>query len=169
MCSLVSRLNFTRESSFKGTPLDWALANVFKDRFSAALSGCEQNKTACSEIYQRHRHLNLPLGSTVPLTFPGTSQFWNKSNAISLWSSCTAPAGQQIMMTAKTFDRMRLCFKTKFSKQRFSDALLVAHRITKNANIFKFTFMLNSSTQLCIQPVKLDDVTRLWIMMYWRF
>ena len=26
--SRVSRLNFTRESSFKGTPLDWALANI---------------------------------------------------------------------------------------------------------------------------------------------
>ena len=31
MCSPVSRLNFTRKSSFEGTPLDWALANVFED------------------------------------------------------------------------------------------------------------------------------------------
>ena len=32
LCSRVnSCLNFTRESSFKGTPLDWALANVFED------------------------------------------------------------------------------------------------------------------------------------------
>ena len=30
-CSRVSHLNFTRESSFKGTPLDWALAKVFED------------------------------------------------------------------------------------------------------------------------------------------
>ena len=54
-------LNFSRESSYKGTSLDWALANVFEFvRFSVALSGYEQNKTARSEIYQRHRHLNLP-------------------------------------------------------------------------------------------------------------
>ena len=39
MCSRASRLNFTRESSFKGIPLDWTLANVFEDldfRFSLA-------------------------------------------------------------------------------------------------------------------------------------
>ena len=45
MCSWVSRLNFTRERSFKDTPLDWALANVFEDIFSVTLSGCEQYKT----------------------------------------------------------------------------------------------------------------------------
>ena len=37
-------------------------------------------------------------------------------------------ARQKIMMTAKTLDRMRLCFKTKV---RFSEALRVAHRIYK--------------------------------------
>ena len=30
-------------------------------RFSVALSGCGRNKTARSEIYQQHRHLNLPV------------------------------------------------------------------------------------------------------------
>ena len=61
MCSRVRRLNFTRESSFKGIPLDWALANVFEDLDFLSHNYCEQNKTARSEIYQRHRHLNLPL------------------------------------------------------------------------------------------------------------
>ena len=45
-----SRLNFTRESSFKGT-LDWALANVFEDLYFILHNYCEQNKTARSEIY----------------------------------------------------------------------------------------------------------------------
>ena len=31
MSSRVIRFNFIRESSLKGTPLDWALANVFED------------------------------------------------------------------------------------------------------------------------------------------
>ena len=31
MCSRVSCLNFSRESTFKGTPPDWALANIFED------------------------------------------------------------------------------------------------------------------------------------------
>ena len=55
----VPEFNFTRESSFKGTPLDWA--RLRRLRFSVALSGCEQDKTARGEIRQRHRHLNLPL------------------------------------------------------------------------------------------------------------
>ena len=88
MRSRVSRLNFTRESSFKSTPLDWVLANVFEDfnRFSVVLSGCEQNKTARSEIYQRHRHSNLPLDQKFHFL---TSQFWNKFNVIcsTVWSS----------------------------------------------------------------------------------
>ena len=51
-----------RESTFKGTPLDsGSRERLRRLRFSVALSGCEQNKTARSEIYQRHRHLNLPL------------------------------------------------------------------------------------------------------------
>ena len=67
MCSRVSRLNFTRESSFKGIPLDWALANVFEDLDFLSHNYCEQNKTARSEIYQRHRHLNLSLDQNVHL------------------------------------------------------------------------------------------------------
>ena len=55
----LSRL--TRESSFKDTLLDWALVNVFEDLNFLSYNYCEQNKTAHSEIYQRHRHLNLPL------------------------------------------------------------------------------------------------------------
>ena len=31
MCSRVSRLKFTCENTFKGTPLNWALVNVFED------------------------------------------------------------------------------------------------------------------------------------------
>ena len=50
LCSLVSRLNFTRESSFKGTPLDWALANVFEELDFRSHNYCEQNKTARGEI-----------------------------------------------------------------------------------------------------------------------
>ena len=60
MCSRVSRLNFTRESSFKGTPLG-SHERLRRLRFSVELLGCEQNKTTRNEIYQRHRHLNLPL------------------------------------------------------------------------------------------------------------
>ena len=52
---------FTRESSFKGIPLEWAIANVFEDLDFLSHNYCEQNKTARSEINQRHRHLNLPL------------------------------------------------------------------------------------------------------------
>ena len=43
MCSVLSRLNFTCESSFKGAPIDWALANVFELYFLSHLSGCEQD------------------------------------------------------------------------------------------------------------------------------
>ena len=63
MCSLVSRLNFTCESSFKGIPLEWAL----EDLDFLLHNYCEQNKTAHSEIYQRHRHLNLPLDQKLHL------------------------------------------------------------------------------------------------------
>ena len=48
---------------------------------------------------------------------------------------------------------MRLCFKTKV---RFSDALLVSHRIIqkwKMKNIFKFTFMLNQQQSVCIRCI----------------
>ena len=62
MCSWVSPLNFTRESSFKSTPaLDWALVNVFEDLDFLSYNYWEQNKTAHSVVYQRRRHLNLPL------------------------------------------------------------------------------------------------------------
>ena len=64
MFNRLSRLNFTRESSFKGT-LDWALANVFEDLDFLSHNYCEQNKTARSEIYQRHRHVSLPLDQSV--------------------------------------------------------------------------------------------------------
>ena len=88
MRSQVSRLNFTRESSFGGTPLDWVLANVFEDfsRSSVVLSGCEQYKTARSKIYQQHRHSSLPLDQKFHFL---TSQFWNKFNVIcsTVWSS----------------------------------------------------------------------------------
>ena len=60
-----SRLNFTREGSFKGT-LDWALANVLEDIFSIT-NYCKQNKTALSKIYQWHRHLNLSLHQKLQL------------------------------------------------------------------------------------------------------
>ena len=60
MFNPLSHLNFKRESSFKGI-LDWALANVFEDLYFLSHNCCEQNKTARSEIYQRHRHLYLPL------------------------------------------------------------------------------------------------------------
>ena len=62
--SLMCVHNFTHESSFKGAPLDWALANVFED--------CKQNKTAHSEIYQRHCHLNLPVNQKLHVS-SGTS------------------------------------------------------------------------------------------------
>ena len=65
MFKQLSRLNFTRESSFKGT-LDWDFGNVFEDLyFLLHTDYCEKNKTARSEIYQRHRHLNLPLDQSV--------------------------------------------------------------------------------------------------------
>ena len=49
MCSWVRRLNFTRENSFKGTPLGWALANVFFWRLHFLLHDyCEQNETVYS-------------------------------------------------------------------------------------------------------------------------
>ena len=152
MCSRVSRLNFTRESSFKGIPLDWALANVFEDLDFLSHNYCEQNKTARSEIYQRHRHLNLSLDQKLHLLTSGISQFWNKSNVICYTAfdlheyTFMAPR-QQIMMTTKSLDRMRLCFKTKV---RFSDVLLVSHRIIQRQrmqNIFQFTFMLNWQQQ----------------------
>ena len=44
-------------------PLDWALGNVFEDLDFL----CAQNKPARSEIYQRHRHLNLPLDQKLHL------------------------------------------------------------------------------------------------------
>ena len=56
----LSRLNFSRESSFKGI-LNWALVNIFKDLYFLSYNYCDQNKTAHSEIYQWHHHLNLPL------------------------------------------------------------------------------------------------------------
>ena len=42
-------------------PTRLALANVFEDLDFSPHNYCEQNKTAPSEIYQRYRHLNLPL------------------------------------------------------------------------------------------------------------
>ena len=59
MCSRISRLNVTGESSFKGTPLDWALTDVLKDLDFLSHNYCEQNKTAHNEIYRQHRHLPL--------------------------------------------------------------------------------------------------------------
>ena len=40
-CPRAIRLNFTRESSMKGTPLDWALANVFE--YFLSHNYCEQD------------------------------------------------------------------------------------------------------------------------------
>ena len=39
----------------------WALTNVFQDSDFLSRNYCDQNKTACSKIYQADRHLNLPL------------------------------------------------------------------------------------------------------------
>ena len=79
-----NRLNFPRESSFKGTPLDLALANIFEDLdfLSHYRVANRLNKTARSEIYQRHRHLNLPLDQVHLLPQAHHAQFWNKSNII---------------------------------------------------------------------------------------
>ena len=44
MCSQVSRLSFTCDISFKGTPLDWGLANVFEDLDFLLHNYWEQNK-----------------------------------------------------------------------------------------------------------------------------
>ena len=71
MCSRLNRLNFTRESSFKGTALDWALANVFEDLDFLSHNYCEQNETARSEIYKRHRHLKLLLDQKLQLLASG--------------------------------------------------------------------------------------------------
>ena len=40
---LKCRRNFTRKSSFKGTPLDWSLVNIFELDFLSHLSDCEQD------------------------------------------------------------------------------------------------------------------------------
>ena len=62
-----SRPNFAQESSFKGTPLNWALTDVFEDLDFLSHNYCEQNKTTCSDIYQQHHHLNIPLDQNLHL------------------------------------------------------------------------------------------------------
>ena len=102
MCSRVSRLNFKRKSSLKGIPLDWALANAFEDFLSH--NYCEQKQTAHSEIYQRHRHLNLPLDKKLHL-LPQKHQ-WNKSHVIfsrSLISTANSMARNDIASLPRPF------------------------------------------------------------------
>ena len=62
VCSRVSRLNFTRES----TILNWALANVFEDLDFLSHNYCAQNIIKLQD-HQRHRHLNLPLDQNLHL------------------------------------------------------------------------------------------------------
>ena len=119
--------------------------------------GLEQN-TLNAKSTNGIVNLNLSLDQKLHLLTSGISQFWNKSNicytAFDLHEYTFMAPRQQIMMTTKSLDRMRLCFKTKV---RFSDVLLVSHRIIQRTitqykirqrmqNIFKFIFMLNWST-----------------------
>ena len=95
--------------------------NVFEDdfarkRFSVALSSYEQNKIACTD-YQRHRPLNLSLDQKFCLLPQAHQNFEMYLMQFGLYSLVFMVARQQILMTAKSFDRMRLCFKTKL---RFS-------------------------------------------------
>ena len=140
MLNRLSCLNFTWESSFEGTPLDWSLVNIFEDSLITAnrikpLSVRSTNGIVTSldkkikKIKKsKIKHITIishVICSTESLIF-------------------MAPR-QQIMMTTETFDRMSLLQ----NKVRFSDALLVSHRIIKIMirhriqNIFKFIFMLN--------------------------
>ena len=146
MCPRVSRLNFlfclnTRESSFK------ALTNVFEGLYFLSLITANRIKPLRrSEIYQRYRHLNLSLDQTSHLLPQAHHNFEINIMSFVLQSLIFMAPRQQIMMTTKSLDRMRLFQKSDFL------ITCVSQNNTKNGktmqirqrmqNIFKFIFML---------------------------
>ena len=85
---------------------------------------CEQNNTARNEIYQRHRHLNLPLDQKFP-----QARHNFEINLMSFYSTEYLMFMElRLQMTTKTFDRMRQ-FQNKV---RFSVALLLLHTIIQD-------------------------------------